>query len=55
MNLPGVEFANLINEYLIENGEQPKHLGIIKANPQAGKHLEVATLKIFGKYLRYSP
>jgi tRNA nucleotidyltransferase/poly(A) polymerase len=48
MTMGGVAFAHLINDYLTERGEEPKHVGIIKPNPKAGKHLEVATVKLFG-------
>jgi tRNA nucleotidyltransferase/poly(A) polymerase len=47
-NMTGEQFATLVNQYMTEKGEQVKNFSVIKANPEQSKHLETATIKIFG-------
>jgi tRNA nucleotidyltransferase/poly(A) polymerase len=47
-NMTGEKFATLVNEYMIEKGLNTKSISVIKANPDQSKHLETATIKIFG-------
>lgn len=46
--MAGGSFTEIINQQLLAEGQEERHVGIIKANPRAGKHLEIATLKLFG-------
>lgn len=42
----GREFSEHVNEYLRSIGQSSKTAGLIEANPQRNKHLEVATMKL---------
>jgi tRNA nucleotidyltransferase (CCA-adding enzyme) len=45
----GVEFANFLKQYMQENErEQIGRIGVIAANPAQSKHLETATMKVYG-------
>ena len=43
----GVDFANMVNEYMKKNNLEVHTIGIISANPEQSKHLETANLRIF--------
>lgn len=46
-NMTGVEYSRLIRQYVSEETTyQISSVGVIKANPKTGKHLETATLHI---------
>lgn len=45
-NMLGREFAELVNEYLSERGEETHKVGVVLTNPEMSKHLETATLSI---------
>ncbi|GAB5361698.1 hypothetical protein AAMO2058_000735100 [Amorphochlora amoebiformis] len=45
-NMLGEEFAELVNEYLHEKGEETKNVAVIKTNPEKSKHLATATFRI---------
>lgn len=47
-NMSGLDFANIVVEYLKENNLNFKFPVIIKANPDKSKHLETAILEIEG-------
>jgi tRNA nucleotidyltransferase/poly(A) polymerase len=47
-NMSGLKFAELVNEYLSEHGDTSGKIAVIEANPDQSKHLETATVKIFG-------
>lgn len=47
-DMSGLNFANLVVEYLKENGISYKNPTVIKANPDQSKHLETAMLEIDG-------
>jgi tRNA nucleotidyltransferase/poly(A) polymerase len=42
----GREFADLLNEYLQEQGEDTVSVGVVLKNPEKSKHLETATMKV---------
>jgi hypothetical protein len=42
----GVEFANLINDYMKAIGLPVRSIGVIQANPDQSKHLETANVRI---------
>jgi len=45
-NMLGREFAELVNDYLDERGQDTYKVGIVLTNPEMSKHLETATLSI---------
>ena len=47
-NKSGIEFAQLVNEYLASSGKETISVAVIQANPDQSKHLETATAKING-------
>mmetsp|Transcript_20492 Transcript_20492/g.28744 ORF Transcript_20492/g.28744 Transcript_20492/m.28744 type:complete len:568 (-) Transcript_20492:92-1795(-) len=47
-NMMGKEFATLVNKHLIDIGEAPHNIGVIAAHPEQSKHLETATMKVYG-------
>ena len=47
----GEEFANRVNEYLKEKGEETHGVGVIQSNPDQSKHLETATMRVHGAWL----
>ena len=47
----GQEFANKVNEYLKEKGEETRGVGVIQSNPDQSKHLETATMRVHGAWL----
>lgn len=59
----GEEFANSVKEYLCtltptsDNHDNKQHktgsIGIISANPEQSKHLETATMKVFGQEIDF--
>lgn len=53
--LSGLDFAKYVIKYLNEvKHEQSGNIGIISANPDRSKHLETATLKIYGQNVDFS-
>lgn len=44
----GNEFAELVNEYLKKNNMSTGSIGLIQKNPDQSKHLETATMRVFG-------
>ena len=47
-NVSGIEFANVVNEYLQSTGQESHRVALIKANPEQSKHLETANAKVHG-------
>jgi tRNA nucleotidyltransferase (CCA-adding enzyme) len=47
-DMMGADFARLVNKYVEANGGKCRSVGVIKANPEASKHLETATFRLFG-------
>jgi hypothetical protein len=46
-------FAQHVNTYLKANGEPTSRIGVIQANPNQSKHLETATVKVFGTFIDF--
>ncbi|RYG67237.1 hypothetical protein EON64_07880 [archaeon] len=44
----GLEFANLVNQFLALKGLEVRTIAVIQANPDQSKHLETANLKVLG-------
>ena len=44
----GAEFAEAVKEYLSRKEGTESHVAVIRSNPEQSKHLETATMKIFG-------
>lgn len=42
----GREFADHLNEYLAQNGQETVSVGMVLKNPEKSKHLETATMKV---------
>jgi len=42
----GREFADRLNEYLSQKGEETISVGVVLKNPEKSKHLETATMKV---------
>eukprot|EP01126_Amoeba_proteus_P042955 TRINITY_DN4683_c0_g1_i2.p1 TRINITY_DN4683_c0_g1~~TRINITY_DN4683_c0_g1_i2.p1 ORF type:complete len:416 (-),score=71.55 TRINITY_DN4683_c0_g1_i2:414-1661(-) len=53
LNVTGASFAHHVNDYLVETGHERRHVGVIKANPEAGKNLEIATMKVFDTFVDF--
>ena len=47
-NMTGEGFANLVNEYMREQGFKTKEIAVVQANPDQSKHLATAMVRIFG-------
>eukprot|EP00981_Chlorochromonas_danica_P003315 scaffold644_cov168-Ochromonas_danica.AAC.7 len=47
-DLSGLDFANLVNEYLLIHGLETHTIAVIQANPDQSKHLETANLRVLG-------
>jgi tRNA nucleotidyltransferase (CCA-adding enzyme) len=47
-DMMGEDFANMIKAFMEERGEKVKGFGVIRANPEKSKHLETATITIYG-------
>lgn len=47
-DLSGLEFANLVNAFLLLKGREARTIAVIQANPDQSKHLETANLKVLG-------
>jgi len=45
----GREFADLLNDYLLQHGRERVSVGMVLKNPEKSKHLETATMKV-GKF-----
>ena len=45
----GREFADQLNEYLLQHGRERVSVGMVMKNPEKSKHLETATMKV-GKF-----
>ncbi|CAI5471652.1 unnamed protein product [Closterium sp. Yama58-4] len=52
-NLLGREFAEKVTEYLKEQGEVVRGVGVIQTNPDQSKHLETATMMIHGMWIDF--
>ncbi|CAI5492407.1 unnamed protein product [Closterium sp. Naga37s-1] len=52
-NLLGREFAEKVTEYLKERGEVVRGVGVIQKNPDQSKHLETATMMIYGMWIDF--
>ncbi|KAI3990301.1 hypothetical protein MKX01_037640 [Papaver californicum] len=52
-NMMGKEFCEKINEYLSFSGEETQGIGVIKSNPDQSKHLETATMRMFGEWIDF--
>ena len=53
-NMSGTEFATYVTRYLHEVlGEPLKEVGVIEARPDQSKHLETATISVFGMPLDF--
>ncbi|KAI3977907.1 hypothetical protein MKX01_036747 [Papaver californicum] len=52
-NMMGKEFCEKINEYLSFSGEEKQGIGVIKSNPDQSKHLETATMRMFGEWVDF--
>ena len=48
-NLTGTQFAQLVQEVLASRGAELSKLCVIAANPDQSKHLETATMRVFGE------
>lgn len=48
VGLSGREFAEYVARYLREVMNEPAKVGIIKAQPEKSKHLETATMEVYG-------
>lgn len=47
-NMTGEDFANLIINFMKENGMQTKNVTVVEANPDQSKHLATAMVRLFG-------
>ncbi|KAI3906134.1 hypothetical protein MKW92_021335 [Papaver armeniacum] len=52
-NMMGKEFCEKINEYLSFAGEETQGIGVIESNPEQSKHLETATMRMFGESIDF--
>eukprot|EP00026_Physarum_polycephalum_P003926 Phypoly_transcript_03943.p1 GENE.Phypoly_transcript_03943~~Phypoly_transcript_03943.p1 ORF type:complete len:571 (-),score=108.22 Phypoly_transcript_03943:510-2222(-) len=52
-NMMGQEFTTKINEYFVNHKQEPHKVGVIKSNPDQSKHLETATMHIFGRWMDF--
>mmetsp|Transcript_10894 Transcript_10894/g.28586 ORF Transcript_10894/g.28586 Transcript_10894/m.28586 type:complete len:474 (-) Transcript_10894:455-1876(-) len=54
-NMMGMQFTELIHQHLKEEGREgdASNTGLIKANPEQSKHLETATLRLFGQMIDF--
>jgi tRNA nucleotidyltransferase (CCA-adding enzyme) len=46
--MSGLQFAQSIDNYRVNQGEATAKIGIIQANPEQSKHLETATMVLLG-------
>jgi hypothetical protein len=49
----GKNFAQYVNEYLAKRGEETHSIGVIETNPEQSKHLETATMRVFGMWIDF--
>lgn len=47
-DMSGIEFAEKINEYMIENNMKTHSIGKVPTNPDQSKHLETACIRVLG-------
>jgi hypothetical protein len=47
-NVSGLQFAQTIDKYRVQQGEATAKIGVIQANPEQSKHLETATMNLLG-------
>lgn len=52
-NMNGNAFAQKVNDYLASKGEEVHSIGVIQSNPDQSKHLETATVKVFGSWIDF--
>ena len=49
-NMTGVEYAHHLNRYMVnERGSRERKVAVVRANPAQSKHLETATMRLFGQ------
>ena len=49
-NMTGVEYAHYLNRYMVsERGSRERKVAVVRANPAQSKHLETATMRLFGQ------
>ncbi|MFN9981246.1 MAG: hypothetical protein ACK53Y_15075, partial [bacterium] len=56
--MSGVQFAHIVRDYLEQYEDHDHHphkytIGVIAANPHQSKHLETATMKLFGYHVDF--
>jgi tRNA nucleotidyltransferase (CCA-adding enzyme) len=49
----GKNFAEYVNELLAKRGEEIHTIGVIETNPEQSKHLETATMRVFGTWIDF--
>lgn len=47
-NMTGEAFANLVSQYMAEQGLKRQNVTVVEANPDQSKHLATAMIKLFG-------
>ncbi|CAM0950162.1 unnamed protein product [Alopecurus aequalis] len=52
-NMTGQNFCERVNEYSKFMGEEQKGIGVIQCNPDQSKHLETATMLIYGTWIDF--
>uniref|UniRef100_A0ACD5Y5F5 Uncharacterized protein n=1 Tax=Avena sativa TaxID=4498 RepID=A0ACD5Y5F5_AVESA len=52
-NMTGQNFCERVNEYSEFIGEEQKGIGVIQCNPDQSKHLETATMLIYGIWIDF--
>jgi tRNA nucleotidyltransferase/poly(A) polymerase len=52
-NIMGKNFAEYVNELLAKRGEEIHTIGVIETNPEQSKHLETATMRVFGMWIDF--
>jgi tRNA nucleotidyltransferase/poly(A) polymerase len=52
-NIMGKNFAEYVNELLAKRGEEIHTIGVIETNPEQSKHLETATMRVFGTWIDF--
>ena len=51
--MTGYNFALQLNAYLEKTGNRKVNIAKIASNPEKSKHLETATLKLFGQFVDF--
>lgn len=47
-NMTGEDFANLVTQYMQEQGMKTREVAVVEANPDQSKHLATAMVRLFG-------